>query len=186
MMNLKPSSNLNHRFSSLIEHNSDRSKSLSNDAASSLSRAATVVDESVLNASSRCELGTYYIQAVITGRTAFLTTNLLDVDSTHVTETGNNWLIGRSTTCPVAVQHNSVSRHHAVIGFCPSRGFYITDIGSSNGTHVNRRRLTALEQRFLSDGDLIELGRLRVEFFTSGWTLSERSSHMAALQETLV
>lgn len=55
------------------------------------------------------------------------------------------------------------------------------DVGSSNGTFVNCRRLAASEQRFLNDGDLVELSHTRVEFFISG--LGERDP---ALQDTQV
>ena len=55
------------------------------------------------------------------------------------------------------------------------------DVGSSNGTFVNRRRLIQQEQRFLQDGDLIEFSHTRVEFFLSGW-----QDQVAPPQETQV
>ena len=55
------------------------------------------------------------------------------------------------------------------------------DVGSSNGTFVNCRRLVALEQRLLNDGDLVELSHTRIEFFISG-----RSRRSPAHQDTQV
>ncbi len=173
MLNLKPSSDSDRRALKFLEKNPSLSQSLLQDCGPNLSQVATII-EPVLNASSRCEVSSYYIQAVATGRSAFLTTNLPDDRATHVTSVGTSWLIGRVRTCAIAIQHSAISRCHAVIGHCPDRGFSIMDVGSSNGTFVNCRRLAALEQRFLSDGDLVDLSHTRIEFFVSG--LGSRSA----------
>jgi pSer/pThr/pTyr-binding forkhead associated (FHA) protein len=140
-----------------------------------VSRVATFIGP-VLNAQSRCEISSYYIQAVTTGRTAFLITNLSDMGANYVTEVANSWLIGRNSSCAIAVMNRSISRCHAVIGCCTDRGFYIMDLGSSNGTRVNRRRLVPQEQRFLQDGDLIELSSIQVEFFVIDSAARSRSA----------
>ena len=181
MLNLQPSIEPDNRALKFLEKNPTISRSLLADCVPDLSQVATII-EPVLNAHNRCEISAYYIQAVTTGRTAFLTTNLPDNQVTHVTEVASSWLIGRSRTCAISIQSSSISRCHAVIGHCPSRGFYIMDVGSSNGTFVNRRRLTPLEQHFLMDGDLVELSHCRIEFFISGW----RQPAMASSQETQV
>jgi pSer/pThr/pTyr-binding forkhead associated (FHA) protein len=180
MLNLKPSSNSDQRTLSFLAQNPSLSQSLFADFGHDLNQVATII-EPVLDAPSRCEVSVYYIQAVTTGRTAFLTTNLPDVRCTHVTGVATSWLIGRSRTCAIAIPSSSVSRCHAVIGYCPERGFYMMDIGSSNGTFVNRHRLTALEQRVLSDADLIEFSHTHVEFFVAGWRDQDNIVH-----ETLV
>jgi pSer/pThr/pTyr-binding forkhead associated (FHA) protein len=87
-----------------------------------------------------------------------------------VSEVAASWLVGRSHKCAVALLDKSVSRCHAVIGYRLGKGFYIMDLGSSNGTSVNRSKLLPLEQYFLKDGDLLEFNKFRVEFFISGWT----------------
>jgi len=179
-MSTSPSPNASSpRALSFLAQNPELSHSLLAEVGSDLSQIATFV-EPILDAPSRCEISIYYIQAVTTGRTAFLTTNLPDVRSTHVTQVSTNWVIGRSRTCAIAVPSTSISRCHAVIGFCLERGFYVIDLGSSNGTFVNRRRLHPQEQRFLNDGDLLELSHTRLEFFVSGWRDSP-----TAIQETL-
>lgn len=180
MLNLKPSSDSNQRALSFLEKNPSLSQCLLEDCGTNLSQVATII-EPVLNASSRCEVSSFYIQAVTTGRNAFLTTNLPDECATHVTSVGASWLIGRNSTCAISIKSSSISRCHAVIGHCLDRGFYIMDVGSSNGTFVNCRRLAALEQRVLNDGDLVELSHTRVEFFISG-----QSGRVPAHQDTQV
>ena len=181
MLNLQPSTEPDNLALKFLEKNPSISQSLLADCGPDLSQVATII-EPVLNAPNRCEISSYYIQAVTTGRTAFLTTNLPDGQTTHVTEVASSWLIGRSRTCAISIQSSSISRCHAVVGHCPNRGFYIMDVGSSNGTFVNRRRLTPLEQHYLLDGDLVELSHTRVEFFISGW----RETVTAASQDTQV
>lgn len=124
----------------------------------------TTLVEPVLHAKRRCQTSSFYIQAVTTGRLSFLASNLTGVRELQMTEAASHWLIGRSPNCAIAVVNPQLSRRHAVIG-CAADGFYITDVGSSNGTWVNQRRLSAMERQPLQDGDVIRLGSLRVEFF---------------------
>lgn len=126
----------------------------------------SAIMEPLLNAPTRCQQTGFYIQAITTGYTAFLSTNLIEKEVTEATPTLSSWLVGRSTVCAISIQHDTVSRRHAVIGHCPS-GFYIADLGSLNGTWVNRRRLIPAQRTPLQDGDLIRFGVFGVEFFLS-------------------
>ncbi|HEY9617979.1 MAG TPA: FHA domain-containing protein [Microcoleaceae cyanobacterium] len=169
MLNLKPSSHSDQRTLGFLKQNPAISQSLLADLGHNLSQVATII-EPVLNAPSRCGISDYYIQAVTTGRTTFLVTNLMDDQAHCVTTISTSWLVGRSGSCAIALPQGTVSRCHAVIGHSVSRGgFYIMDLGSSNGTFINRRRLPALEKHLLHDGDLIEFSKVRVEFFLSCW-----------------
>jgi pSer/pThr/pTyr-binding forkhead associated (FHA) protein len=56
-----------------------------------------------------------------------------------------------------------VSRNHARITVTQRR-YQITDLGSSNGTFVNEKRLTPHVPRLLSHGDQIRLGRVVLAF----------------------
>ncbi len=167
MLNLVSPANLSIRARNFLERHPALSRSLLADCATDIDRVATII-EPILDARHRCATSTFYIQAVTTGRTAFLTTNLPDGQSTQVLEPGATWLIGRNSSCVLVVPKTAISRCHAVVGFSITQGFYIMDVGSKNGTFVNRRRLVPQEQRFLRDGDLIELSRIGVEFFISG------------------
>lgn len=117
---------------------------------------------------SRCQLTPHYIQAVTTGQTTFLITNLYaDPSDIKVSTAAANWLVGRSSSCAIAIPHGAVSRCHAILGHVQGETFYVMDMGSSNGTRLNRRRLPQLERRRIKDGDLLEFGPVKAEFFVA-------------------
>lgn len=107
----------------------------------------------------------YYIQAAQHNHRAFLTTNLCHANTTFVTGLSSTWLIGRSRNCAIVVHERSVSRCHAVVGYDIQQGFYLMDVGSSNGTYLNSKRLSVLKRYALADGDVITLCNLHFEFF---------------------
>jgi pSer/pThr/pTyr-binding forkhead associated (FHA) protein len=67
-------------------------------------------------------------------------------------------VIGRGRKADLALSEATISRAHAVIGF-EAEGFYIEDLGSTNGTTVNGRRVR--RQRLESE-DEIQMGKLRI------------------------
>jgi hypothetical protein len=69
--------------------------------------------------------------------------------------------IGRSRQCDVMLDDPNISRTHAEIR--PRGGSWVlTDLGSTNGSRLNGRRLEGSE--VLKPGDEIELGTLRITF----------------------
>ncbi len=64
-------------------------------------------------------------------------------------------VIGRQTDCSIRIPSASVSRHHCEISVDEAGGVSLRDLGSSNGTYVNRQRI---EQAKVKAGDLISLG----------------------------
>uniref|UniRef100_A0A8C4J213 Solute carrier family 4 member 1 adaptor protein n=1 Tax=Dromaius novaehollandiae TaxID=8790 RepID=A0A8C4J213_DRONO len=59
---------------------------------------------------------------------------------------GGSWfLVGRLPGCAVALEHPSVSRHHAVLQYrgddAAAAGFYVYDLGSTHGTFLNKARV---------------------------------------------
>lgn len=132
------------------------------------------VMQPVLKVRERCQTTSNYIQAVTTGRTKFLVTNLVASpdrpDSAWATSIASSWIIGRHSSAALPILDLSISRHHAVIGY-QSEDFYLADVGSSNGTWLNQQRLTVGERYLLQDGDVIRLGSLMVEFFISSQRL---------------
>ena len=127
-------------------------------------QVSSVIDP-ILTVQSRCQTTSLYVQGVITKKSIFLASNLNSSQETCLTQRGFNWLLGSSPNCAIAIPHPGVSRCHAVIGYCNDLGFYITDIGSDTGTWVNRGLLAPLERRALRDGDIVELGKVWIEFF---------------------
>ena len=71
-----------------------------------------------------------------------------------------DWLvIGRGRSADMVIAEATISRAHAAVGF-DERGFYVQDLGSTNGTLVNGARI---ERHELGAGDEIQIGRLVVE-----------------------
>ena len=74
---------------------------------------------------------------------------------------GGENVIGRDPRCAVWVDASGVSRRHARIVVTPEQAS-IEDLGSSNGTFVQGRRVA--RPRSLADGDRIELGAASLTF----------------------
>jgi pSer/pThr/pTyr-binding forkhead associated (FHA) protein len=69
-------------------------------------------------------------------------------------------LIGRSPECDVFLDDVTVSRRHAEL-VRDGETFTITDLGSLNGTFVNRKRIETAE---LEDDDEVQIGKYRLTF----------------------
>ncbi len=63
---------------------------------------------------------------------------------------------------PYQAYANGVSRLHAVLKREGQRVF-VMDLGSSNGTYLNGKRLTPNVDQTLNHGDLLSLGKLKIQ-----------------------
>ncbi len=71
-----------------------------------------------------------------------------------------DWLVvGRGRGADLVLAEPTISRTHAAIGFEDGEGFFVQDLGSTNGTLVNGGRHKRVG---LGDGDEIQMGRLRL------------------------
>jgi adenylate cyclase len=70
--------------------------------------------------------------------------------------------IGRSDTGGVVLNHPSVSRRHALLQRAEDNQYYLTDLGSSNGTFVNHGRVSS--PVMLKSGDRITIGNYSLIF----------------------
>jgi pSer/pThr/pTyr-binding forkhead associated (FHA) protein len=80
---------------------------------------------------------------------------LLDADSTTA---------GRHPDSDIFLDDVTVSRRHAQFQRTDSGGFSVRDVGSLNGTYVNRERI---EETLLSGGDEVQIGKYRLVFFAA-------------------
>ena len=73
---------------------------------------------------------------------------------------GERTTIGRSPDCEIFLDDVTVSRKHAVL-VRRNGAFFVEDLGSLNGTFLNRRRIESGE---LGDGDELQIGKYRLTF----------------------
>ena len=69
------------------------------------------------------------------------------------------FVIGRGRGADAVLAEATISRAHAAIGFAPAEGFFVQDLGSTNGTLLNGERQ---KRSALRDGDEIQIGKLRL------------------------
>lgn len=70
-----------------------------------------------------------------------------------------DWLVvGRGRGADVILAEPTISRAHAAIG-CDGEGFFVQDLGSTNGTLLNGVRT---QRTLLADGDQIQMGKLQL------------------------
>lgn len=69
-------------------------------------------------------------------------------------------IVGREPTCEIHIDNLGISRQHCQFS---TRGeaFVVQDLGSSNGTFVNGRKIT---EHFLNDGDEVVIGKYTLKF----------------------
>ena len=73
----------------------------------------------------------------------------------------DEFLLGRGTDCDLRLSDINISRHHCLIRVRPEE-ITLADLGSSNGTYVNGKRVVS--QAVLHSGDEIRVGEFRFVF----------------------
>lgn len=69
-------------------------------------------------------------------------------------------LVGTATECDIVLRDGSISSRHAEL-ISTGGGFRLADLGSTNGTYVNDRRITTHD---LVDNDTVRLGRTHFKY----------------------
>jgi pSer/pThr/pTyr-binding forkhead associated (FHA) protein len=105
----------------------------------------------------------YYVQAILNGQQAYLTTNLVEGKTQAVHQPQMVWTIGRNRRLALPISDKRLSRLHAVLQYIPDRGFYLVDLNSTNGSYVNGEQVR--HSALLKDGDRVRLGSLAFNFF---------------------
>ncbi|MFF4548894.1 FHA domain-containing protein [Streptomyces sp. NPDC001435] len=71
---------------------------------------------------------------------------------------------GRHPQSDIFLDDVTVSRRHVEFRRSPDGSFTVADVGSLNGTYVNRERI---DQVALSNGDEVQIGKYRLVFYSS-------------------
>ena len=76
---------------------------------------------------------------------------------------GRKWIAGREVGCEIPINDRKASRRQFELSSTP-QGYFIRDMGSSNGTLLNGIPLAADELRPLRSGDAIQVGAVTMHF----------------------
>ena len=82
--------------------------------------------------------------------------------------------IGRAVECDISVQGDEISRRHALVKPTPE-GLSVEDLGSSNGTYVNGKRV---QQAFLAPGDELKLDTVRFIVVAPGMEMAQQTARL--------
>jgi pSer/pThr/pTyr-binding forkhead associated (FHA) protein len=86
-------------------------------------------------------------------------------------------VIGRAPECDISVPADEMSRRHAMVKPSPD-GLQVEDLGSSNGTFINNKRIQPTG--FLSPGDELRLDTVRFILVAPGMEISAAPPQPAA------
>lgn len=98
---------------------------------------------------------------------------------------GTSFSVGRSSGCDLTLPDNKVSRKHAVINCQSGIEFWLSDLGSANGTYVNQVRVSQPVR--LRAGDEIRIGPFQLQFVCpSDQTSAGDAATQMTTQQTLI
>ena len=92
--------------------------------------------------------------------------NIVDILKTKKTI-----FLGRGTNCDIVLNHGTISKVHASITLTPNNGYQIKDLGSTNGTYVNGRKIKTVETIDFKDN--IFIGRHQITLEAPSKNLSD-------------
>lgn len=81
----------------------------------------------------------------------------------------NSAVIGRQSECEISIPSEEVSRRHAELKVTPD-GIMVEDLGSSNGTYINDRRIT---RHLMKAGDELRLDTIRFLLLAPGQEMGQ-------------
>ena len=91
--------------------------------------------------------------------------------------------LGRASSNDVVLADQKISRRHALIQAQKQQEFWLMDLGSSNGTYVNGRRLT--QPALLRNKDQIEVGPFKMVFRQSGFVPAVPVGEQTTFDQTI-
>lgn len=104
-----------------------------------------------------------FIQGMVVEQQVFLVTNLIGNKTQALKQVQRIWTIGRdSRKVVIPIRDARLSRSHAAIEYINGEGFYLIDLGSSNGSYVNGEPIR--HHTLLREGDRVRLGSFTFTF----------------------
>jgi len=88
-------------------------------------------------------------------------------ESTTYTMEQEVFVIGRDPSSSIVLEAKRISRQHAEVSF-ENDHFFVQDLGSGNGTHLNNQRLEPHEKVLLRTNDLIRIENFDIRFQMPG------------------
>jgi pSer/pThr/pTyr-binding forkhead associated (FHA) protein len=88
---------------------------------------------------------------------------------------GSN-IVGRESGCSICIDSPTLSRRHACV-VIDGDGATLEDLGSKNGTYLNRRRVTRPVD--LNDGDRVQVGSAEMVYRTGAMLPSTLTRHIS-------
>ena len=107
----------------------------------------------------------------------------LDIGDRQFPLVGKTFSLGRAKDNNVVFTSNKVSRRHALVHAQGGSEFSLVDLGSSNGTHLNGRRV--IQPVPLQDGDVIQIGEESLVFRVETSRTPEEECYQTETQLTV-
>jgi adenylate cyclase len=107
----------------------------------------------------------------------------LDVGDRQLPLVGKTFSLGRAKDNNVVFTSNKVSRRHALVHSQGGAEFSLVDLGSSNGTHLNGRRV--IQPMGLQHGDVIQIGEQSLVFRLETPRTLEEQLYVTEAQKTV-
>ena len=76
---------------------------------------------------------------------------------------GVSWIAGREEECDIVLENKYLTKRHFEI-LRRSEGFFLKDLGSSNGTFLNDKKIPPQKERLLKSQDVISISTVRLIF----------------------
>lgn len=107
----------------------------------------------------------------------------IDIGDRHFPLVGKTFSLGRAKDNNVVFISPKVSRRHALVHAQGGSEFSLVDLGSSNGTHLNGRRV--IQPTSLQHGDVIQIGEQSLTFRLETTHASEDQIYVTEAQMTV-
>ncbi|RPJ06934.1 MAG: FHA domain-containing protein [Spirochaetaceae bacterium] len=106
----------------------------------------------------------------------FLESSLSDGNAVQIKINNDPFVVGRDKKCNLTLSSSTISRRHAEI-FSKDSTFYLRDLGSTNGTFINSKKIA--EEEIVHNGDYITFADLQFKLIYKGTEIRDkvRKSH---------